>query len=264
MLKTFSLNTDQQSNIAYGIEQIVKDRHIETLPSKYYQNLVKKQKHEEFIEECCGPLFWLTIGIGLAPTILAICWYYTILEPLIFFLLLTISGGYLLYYNYRKNHGKCFYQQADIYLQVQNKMKELNLSQRTSEGISCINNDFYDIMTTEDTCLKWCYNFIFVAYYYGKFDQVEQIIQKYSKLPILAQGLTKLEKIASDPEKKAQVEQEYMNQLELLSKDLSQLVKPELISAIPVMINSHYVNYVPKSVQRVFSDNLADQLIKAK
>lgn len=177
---------------------------------------------------------------------------------------MTISGGYLLYYNHRKNHGKCFYQQADIRLQVRNKMKELNLSQRTNEVISCINNDFYDIMTTEDTCLKWCYDFIFTAYYYGKFDQVEQIIQKYSKLPILAQGLTKLEKIASDPEKKAQVEQEYMNQLELFSNDLSQLVKPELISAIPAMINSHYANYVPKSVQRVFSDNLADQLIKAK
>ena len=170
----------------------------------------------------------------------------------------------ILYYNHHEKHGKCFYQQADIRLQVRNKMKELNLSQRTNEVISCINNDFYDIMTTEDTCLKWCYDFIFIAYYYGKFDQVEQIIQKYSKLPILAQGLTKLEKIASDPEKKAQVEQEYMNQLELFSNDLSQLVKPELISAIPAMINSHYANYVPKSVQRVFSDNLADQLIKAK
>ena len=264
MLKTFSLDIDQQSNIAYGIEQIVKEWHIETLPSKYCQNLIKKQKYEEFIEDCCGPIFWLTIGIGLAPTILAICYHYTILEPLIFFLLLTISGGYLLYYKYREKHGKCFYQQADIRLQVRNKMKELNLSQRTSEGINRINNDFYDIMTTEDTCLKWCYNFIFVAYYYGKFDQVEQIIQKYSKLPILAQGLTKLEKIASDPEKKAQVEQEYMNQLKSFSNDLSQLVKPELISAIPAMINSHYANYVPRSVQRVFSDNLADQLIKAK
>lgn len=58
MLKTFSLNINQQSNIAYGIEQIVKEWHIETLPSKYYQNLIKKQKHEEFIEDCCGPLFF--------------------------------------------------------------------------------------------------------------------------------------------------------------------------------------------------------------